>query len=335
MYKSIMSSGNYIKILVTGGAGFIGSNFIHYWLKKYKKDEIINLDKMTYAANPKNLEGLPEDRHRLVVGDIADAELVNKLVKDVDAIVNFAAESHVDNSINNSEPFIHSNIVGVHVLLEAARKYEKRFHQISTDEVYGSLPLNSAKRFNEHTPYNPRNPYAATKAAADHLVLAYVNTYKLNATISNCSNNFGPRQHSEKLIPKAITNALQGRPIPIYGNGMQVRDWIYVEDHCSAIDLILKKGEIGEKYLVSAENELHNIDVVKSILKILNKPNSLIQYVADRPGHDVRYALEPKKIKELGWKPKYKFGEALENTVKWYKKLTEEGNNYLVNTTDV
>jgi len=305
---------------VTGGAGFIGSNFIHYWLKKYKKDEIINLDKMTYAANPKNLEGLPEDRHRLVVGDIADAELVNKLVKDVDAIVNFAAESHVDNSINNSEPFIHSNIVGVHVLLEAARKYEKRFHQISTDEVYGSLPLNSAKRFNEHTPYNPRNPYAATKAAADHLVLAYVNTYKLNATISNCSNNFGPRQHSEKLIPKAITNALQGRPIPIYGNGMQVRDWIYVEDHCSAIDLILKKGEIGEKYLVSAENELHNIDVVKSILKILNKPNSLIQYVADRPGHDVRYALEPKKIKELGWKPRYKFDEALENTVRWYEQ---------------
>jgi len=307
-----------LKLLVTGGAGFIGSNFIHYWLKKHKKDEIINLDKMTYAANPKNLEGLPEDRHKLVVGDIADAELVNKLVKDVDAIVNFAAESHVDNSINNSEPFIHSNIVGVHVLLEAAKKYEKRFHQISTDEVYGSLSLNSTKRFNEHTPYNPRNPYAATKAAADHLVMAYVNTYKITATISNCSNNFGPRQHSEKLIPKAITNALQNKPIPIYGNGMQVRDWIYVEDHCSAIDLILKKGEIGENYLISAENERHNIDVVKFILKLLNKPQSLIQYVADRPGHDVRYALEPKKIKELGWKPKYKFDEALKNTVKWY-----------------
>jgi len=307
-----------LKLLVTGGAGFIGSNFIHYWLKKYKKYEIINLDRMTYAANPKNLEGLPEDRHKLVVGDIADAELVNKLVKDVDAIVNFAAESHVDNSINNSGPFIHSNIVGVHVLLEAARKYEKRFHQISTDEVYGSLPLNSTKKFNENTPYNPRNPYAATKAAADHLVIAYVNTYKLNATISNCSNNFGPRQHPEKLIPKAITNALQNKPIPIYGNGMQIRDWIYVEDHCSAIDLILKEGEIGKKYLISAENERHNIDVVKSILKLLNKPQSLIQYVADRPGHDVRYALEPKKIKELGWKPKYKFDEALKNTVKWY-----------------
>jgi len=324
-----------LKLLVTGGVGFIGSNFIHYWLKKYKKDEIINLDKMTYAANPKNLEGLPEDRHKLVVGDIADAELVNKLVKDVDAIVNFAAESHVDNSINNSEPFIHSNIVGVHVLLEATRKYEKRFHQISTDEVYGSLPLNSTKKFNENTPYNPRNPYAATKAAADHLVMAYVNTYKLDATISNCSNNFGPRQHPEKLIPKVITNALQNKPIPIYGNGMQVRDWIYVEDHCSAIDLILKKGEIGEKYLISAENEHHNIDVVKSILKLLNKPQSLIQYVVDRPGHDVRYALEPKKIKELGWKPKYKFDEALKNTVKWYKKLIEEGNSYLVNITDV
>jgi len=313
-----------LKLLVTGGAGFIGSNFIHYWLKKYKKDKIINLDKMTYAANLKNLEGLPEDRHKLVVGDIADAELVNKLVKDVDAIVNFAAESHVDNSINNSEPFIHSNIVGVHALLEAARKYEKRFHQISTDEVYGSLPLSSTKRFNEHTPYNPRNPYAATKAAADHLIMAYVNTYKLDATISNCSNNFGPRQHPEKLIPKAITNALQGKPIPIYGNGMQVRDWIYVEDHCSAIGLILKKGEIGEKYLISAENERHNIDVVKSILKLLNKPQSLIQYVADRPGHDVRYALEPKKIKELGWKPKYKFDEALKNTVKWYEQIPDK-----------
>ena len=317
-----------MRLLVTGGVGFIGSNFIYYWLKKYKKDEIINLDKMTYATNPKNLEGLPEDRHKLIVGDIADAQLVNKIVEDVDAIVNFAAESHVDNSINNSEPFIHSNIVGVHVLLEATRKYEKRFHQISTDEVYGSLPLNSTKRFNEHTPYNPRNPYSATKAAADHLVMAYVNTYKLNATISNCSNNFGPRQHPEKLIPKAITNALQNKPIPIYGNGMQVRDWIYVEDHCSAIDLILKKGEAGEKYLVSAENERHNIDVVKSILKILNKPNSLIQYVADRPGHDVRYALDPKKIKELGWKPKYKFNKALENTVKWYSNSTKE-NKYM------
>jgi len=265
---------------------------------------------------------LPEGRHKLVVGDIADAELVNKLVKDVDAIVNFAAESHVDNSINNSEPFIHSNIVGVHVLLEAARKYEKRFHQISTDEVYGSLPLNSTKKFNENTPYNPRNPYAATKAAADHLVMAYVNTYKLNATISNCSNNFGPRQHPEKLIPKAITNALQGKSVPIYGNGMQVRDWIYVEDHCSAIDLILKKGEMGGKYLVSSENGRHNIDIVKSILRILNKPQSLIQYVADRPGHDVRYALEPKKIKELGWKPNYKFYEALKNTVKWYSRVS-------------
>jgi dTDP-glucose 4,6-dehydratase len=308
-----------LKLLVTGGAGFIGSNFIHYWLKKYKKDEIINLDKMTYAADPKNLEGLPKDRHKLIIGDIADAKLVNEIVKDVDIIVNFAAETHVDRSITNPKPFIHSNIVGVYVLLEAAKKYEKRFHQISTDEVYGSLPLNSRKKFNEATPYNPRNPYAATKAAADHLVMAYVNTYKIKATISNCSNNFGPRQNPEKLIPKTITNALQNKPIPIYGNGMQVRDWIYVEDHCSAIDLILKKGEIGEKYLISAENEMHNIDVVKSILKMLNKPESLIQHVEDRPGHDVRYALEPKKIKELGWKPKYKFNEALKITIEWYK----------------
>lgn len=309
-----------MKLLVTGGAGFIGSNFIHYWLGRYKRDEVINLDKMTYAANPKNLEGLPEDRHKLVVGDIADKELVDRIVKDVDIVVNFAAESHVDNSIKNSEPFIYSNIVGVHVLLEAARRYEKRFHQISTDEVYGSLPLDSSERFTESSPYNPRNPYSATKAAADFLVMSYVNTYRLNATISNCSNNFGPRQHPEKLIPKTILNALNNKAIPIYGNGMQVRDWIYVEDHCSAIDLILRKGEMGGKYLVSAENEMHNIEVVKKILDILGKPHTLIQHIEDRPGHDVRYALQPQKIKQLGWKPRYEFNEALKATIDYYTK---------------
>lgn len=309
-----------MKLLVTGGAGFIGSNFIHYWLGRYKRDEVINLDKMTYAANPKNLEGLPEDRHKLVVGDIADKELVDRIVKDVDIVVNFAAESHVDNSIKNSEPFIYSNIVGVHVLLEAARRYEKRFHQISTDEVYGSLPLDSSERFTESSPYNPRNPYSATKAAADFLVMSYVNTYRLNATISNCSNNFGPRQHPEKLIPKTILNALNNKAIPIYGNGMQVRDWIYVEDHCSAIDLILRKGEMGGKYLVSAENEMHNIEVVKKILDILGKPYTLIQHIEDRPGHDVRYALQPQKIKQLGWKPRYEFNEALKATIDYYTK---------------
>ncbi|OJT94533.1 MAG: dTDP-glucose 4,6-dehydratase [Candidatus Micrarchaeum sp. AZ1] len=309
-----------MKLLVTGGAGFIGSNFIHYWLAKHKKDEIINIDKFTYAANKANLSGLPKDRHTLIIGDIADKELIDKNVNDVDVVVNFAAESHVDNSIEDSGPFIHSNIVGVHTLLNSIKKYEKRFHQISTDEVYGSLPLNSSNKFTENSPYNPRNPYAATKAAADHLVRAYFNTYKIKATISNCSNNFGPRQHIEKLIPKTITNAIQNKEIPIYGNGAQVRDWIYVEDHCSAIEIILKDGRLGETYLISAQNELRNIDVVKKVLDIFGKPESLIKYVADRPGHDVRYAIEPNEIRKLGWRPKYKFDTALGQTIDWYIK---------------
>jgi len=310
-----------MKLLVTGGAGFIGSNFIHYWLKRHGNDEIINLDKFTYAASKDNLIRLPEDRHKLVIGDIAAPKMVYKLVKEADAVVNFAAESHVDNSIKDSSQFIHSNIVGVHTLLEAVKKYGTRFHQVSTDEVYGSLPLNSKKRFDENSPYVPRNPYAATKAAADHLVRAYCNTYKINATISNCSNNFGPRQHPEKLIPKTITNAINNQKIPVYGNGMQVRDWIYVEDHCSAIEVILKKGEIGDTYLVSSENELHNINVIKRILDILGKPETMIEYVADRPGHDVRYAINPRKImEELKWKPKYKFFNALKLTLDWYKR---------------
>lgn len=310
-----------MRLLVTGGAGFIGSNFIHYWLGEHPKDEIVDVDLFTYAADRSNLEGLPEGRHELVVGDIADAKLMDGIVKGVDAVVNFAAESHVDNSISNAEPFIHSNIMGVHSLLEAVRRHGTRFHQISTDEVYGSLELDSKERFDERTPYRPRNPYAATKAAADHLVMAYFNTYKIKATISNCSNNFGPRQHREKLIPKTILNALNGQKIPIYGNGMQVRDWIHVEDHCSAIELVLRKGELGENYLVSAENEQHNIDVVKRILDIMNKPHGMMEHVADRAGHDVRYALDPAKIRSLGWKPKYNndnFDKAMEITVNEY-----------------
>ena len=263
---------------MTGGAGFIGSSFLHYWFKRHQKDEIVNLDNLTYAADIHNLDGVERYRSTFVKGDIADRKLVEKIVKDVDAIINFAAETHVDNSIDNSTKFIHSNIVGVHALLDVSKKLEKRFHQVSTDEVYGSLPLGSEKKFTEKSLYMPQNPYAATKAAADHLVRAYHNTYKMNVTISNCSNNFGPRQHQEKLMPKVITNAMKHVPIPIYGNGMQVRDWIYVDDHCSALELILKKGVAGETYLVSSDNEKHNIDVVNSILGYLGKPMELLSF---------------------------------------------------------
>ncbi|HUY70235.1 MAG TPA: dTDP-glucose 4,6-dehydratase [Candidatus Baltobacteraceae bacterium] len=309
-----------MRVLVTGGAGFIGANFIHYWTERHPRDEIINIDKLTYAADPHNLDGINKDRYTFVRGDIADRKLMMRLVKDVDAIVNFAAESHVDNSINDSTPFVHSNFVGVHSILEAVRKYERRFHQVSTDEVYGSLPLNSKKRFNESSPYNPRNPYSATKAAADHLVRAFHNTYNIPATISNCSNNYGPYQHYEKLIPKSVTNALQNRKIPIHGSGMQVRDWIYVEDHCSGIEAVLKKGKIGETYLISAGCERRNVDVVDKVLKMVGKPTSLMNHVADRPGGDMRYAIDASKIrKELGWKHRYSFDKGMKITVDYYK----------------
>jgi len=310
-----------MKLLVTGGSGFIGSNFIHYWFAKHPKDGIVNIDMLTYAADPKNLDGVEKHNYEFVKGDIVDMQVVEKASKDVDAIVNFAAESHVDNSIKNSAQFVHSNIVGVHTLLEAARKQGKRFHQVSTDEVYGALPLDSKERFTENSPYNPQSPYSATKAAADHLVRAYHNTYKTNVTISNCSNNFGPRQHIEKLIPKTITNAMGGKKIPVYGNGMNVRDWIYVDDHNSAIELILSKGMAGETYLIGANQEKRNIDLVKYILNYLNKPENLIEYVTDRLGHDLRYAIDATKIKkELGWKPKHEFEKSLNKTIDWYKE---------------
>jgi len=250
--------------------------------------------------------------------DINDTELMEKLARDADAIVNFAAESHVDRSISDSSAFLRSNVLGVHSLLEAVRRTGVRFHQISTDEVYGSLPLEGAEKFDERSPYNPRNPYSATKAAADFLVRAYSNTYRLPVTISNCSNNFGPYQHPEKLIPKTVINALSGRRVPVYGDGRQVRDWIYVEDHCSAIDLILRRGEPGETYLVSAGNERHNLDVVREVLSILGKGKDLVQFVPDRPGHDVRYALDASKLMGMGWRPSHTFEEALRLTVAHY-----------------
>ncbi|MGC8730595.1 MAG: dTDP-glucose 4,6-dehydratase [Candidatus Micrarchaeia archaeon] len=314
-----------MKLLVTGGLGFIGSNFIKYWFKNHRNDTIINIDKLTYAADPYNLYGIKDKYdYTYVKGDIANKEIVLKAAKDVDVIINFAAETHVDNSIKNAENFVKSNVLGVYNLLEVARIYNIRFHQVSTDEVYGMLPLNSKSKFTEKSKYAPRNPYSATKAGADHLVNAYFNTYKLPVTISNCSNNYGPYQHPEKLIPKAIINALFDKPIPIYGNGMQIRDWIYVDDHCSALERILLKGEYGETYLISANQEKHNIDVVKMILNILNKDESLIKFVGDRPGHDVRYAIDARKIrKELGWKPKMKFDEGLKYTTQYYIKNFE------------
>ena len=311
-----------MKILVTGGAGFIGSNFIHYWFGKHPKDEIINLDIMTYAADQRNLQGLEKYSYSLLKEDIADKNAVEGAVKDVDAIVNFAAESHVDNSIKDSSKFIHSNIIGVHSILEAVRRYEKRLHQVSTDEVYGSLPLDSVVKFTEESRYNPMNPYAATKASADHLVRSYVNTYKINATISNCGNNYGPRQHVEKLVPKAISNAMVNKKIPIYGDGMQIRDWIYVDDHCSAIETILKKGVSGDTYLIGSDGEMPNVEMVRLILKELGKPETLIEHVEDRKGHDVRYALDSSKIrKDLKWKNKYGILEGIRSTIEWYRRF--------------
>ncbi len=314
-----------MKLIVTGGYGFIGSNFILYWLKKHRKDEIINVDKLTYAADPDNLKDLSQNaKYTFINGDIADKEFVERTFKDADAIINFAAESHVDNSIKNSSLFISSNIVGVHNILETVRKTGIRFHQISTDEVYGSLSLNSKEKFNENSKYNPRNPYSATKAAADFLVRAYYNTYKLPVTISNCSNNYGINQHPEKLIPKTILNAYLDESIPVYGNGKQIRDWIFVEDHCSAIELIIQKGVYGETYLIGENGEKRNIDVIRTILKTMKKPDSLIKFVEDRPGHDVRYAIDSRKIqKELKWKPKFSFEKGIKITIEHYLKNKE------------
>ena len=310
-----------MRLLVTGGLGFIGSNFINYWLSNHPDDYIVNADKVTYAANFDNINKPNYRNYKFVKADINDKKVMEELIASSDAIINFAAESHVDNSISSPEEFLKSNYMGVFNILELVRKYDKRFHQVSTDEVYGSLPLDSHNCFDEKSCYNPRNPYSSTKAAADHLIRAYVNTYGIKATISNCSNNFGPNQHPEKLIPKTILNALSNRRIPIYGSGKQVRDWIYVEDHCIALDFILHNGRIGETYLVSSENEMSNIEVVNKILSILDAPNNLIEHVSDRPGHDKRYALSPEKIKkELGWFPRNNFEDALRKTINHYQE---------------
>ena len=313
-----------MKLLVTGGAGFIGSNFILYWLKKYPQDKIVNLDKLTYAGNLENLKSVEKRlNYKFIQGDICDSKLVNSLTQNIETIVHFAAESHVDRSILDPAPFIKTNIEGTYILLEAALKNKvKRFHHISTDEVFGALPLNTKEKFNEKTPYNPRSPYSASKAASDHLVRAYNITYGLPITISNCSNNFGPFQFPEKLISLAITNIIEGKKVPIYGDGLYVRDWLFVEDHCEAIDLILTKGKIGSTYFIGGLTEdIPNIRIVKNILKIMGKNETVIEFTKDRPGHDRRYAIDWSKInQELGWKPRHEFNSALELTVKWYQE---------------
>lgn len=308
-------------ILVTGGAGFIGSNFVHYWTKAHPHDRITVLDSLTYAGNIKNLAGL-NDAIRFVRGDICDDAVVDQVMKDAGVVVHFAAQSHVDRSITGPDEFVRTNILGTHTLLKYAHKYEiERFHHVSTDEVFGQIPLESKEKWTEKSPYNPRSPYSASKAASDHLVRAYHATYGLPVTISNCANNIGPFMYPEKLIPLAITNLLAGKKVPIYKPGNQVREWLYVEDHARGIEAILEKGRVGETYFIGPDNEeLSNLEVVKKLLQIMGKEEDDLEFVEDRPGHDQKYALDHGKITtELGWEPKYKLDEALKMTVEWYK----------------
>ncbi len=310
-----------MNILITGGAGFIGSNFIHYWLKKYPGDKIINLDALTYAGNLDNLKDIENyPNYKFVQGDICDASLIDGLVKGIDLIVHFAAESHVDRSIKNSADFVHTNVEGTRTLLEAAKNNGNvRFHHISTDEVYGALSFNDSK-FNEKTPYDPRSPYSASKAASDHLVRAYYHTYGLPITISNCSNNYGPYQYPEKLIPHFITNLIIGKKVTVYGEGKNIRDWIHVDDHNRGVDLIIKKGRIGETYCLGGNTEKNNLEITKMILKFFGAGEEMIEYVPDRLGHDLRYAIDFSKAKEeLGFEPVIDFSIGLKETLNWYK----------------
>lgn len=308
------------RLLVTGGAGFIGSNFVHHVIA-HTDHTVTVLDKLTYAGNEASLAGLPEDRVRLVVGDIADAAVVDPLVGEADAVVHYAAESHNDNSLHDPRPFLDTNIIGTYTLLEAARRHDARFHHISTDEVYGDLELDDPARFTESTPYNPSSPYSSTKAGSDLLVRAWVRSFGVRATISNCSNNYGPYQHVEKFIPRQITNVLRGVRPKLYGTGENVRDWIHADDHSSAVLTILDKGEIGETYLIGADGEKDNKSVVELILQITGNPTDAYDLVTDRPGHDLRYAIDSTKLRtELGWTPTYgAFESGLAATIDWYR----------------
>lgn len=316
-------------IIVTGGAGFIGSNFVHYVVDHYPDVHVTVLDKLTYAGNKENLAGLSKDRVKLVVGDIADAELVDRLVKETDAVVHYAAESHNDNSLKDPSPFVHTNIMGTYTLIEACRKYDVRYHHVSTDEVYGDLPLREdlpghgegpGEKFTAETPYNPSSPYSATKAGSDLLVKAWVRSFGLKATLSNCSNNYGPYQHIEKFIPRQITNILAGIRPKLYGEGKNVRDWIHTNDHSSAVWAILTKGRIGETYLIGADGEENNKQVLELILELMGQPEDAYDQVTDRAGHDLRYAIDSTKLnEELGWKPEFtNFRDGLADTIQWY-----------------
>lgn len=310
-----------MKILVTGGAGFIGSNFIHYWLNKYPDDKIVNLDVLTYAGNLENLQAVENNpNYQFLKGDICDEALVDEIAKDIDLMVHFAAETHVDRSIIASADFIRTNVEGTRILLDAARKNGGiRYHHVSTDEVFGSLGPQDQK-FTEKTNYDPRSPYSASKAASDHLVRAYAHTHKLPVTISNTTNNYGPYQFPEKIIPLFITNLIEGKKIPVYGEGKNIRDWIHVADHNIGIEAIIKRGRIGETYCLGGGNETSNLDLTKMILDLMEKPEDMIEYVTDRPGHDFRYAMDFSKAQaELNWEPKINFRDGLTKTIAWYK----------------
>ncbi|MDP2788584.1 MAG: dTDP-glucose 4,6-dehydratase [bacterium] len=313
-----------MKILVTGGAGFIGSNFILYIAEKHPDYQIVNLDKLTYAGNLDNLKKLADNpKYKFIHGDICDKTMVTQAMKGCDTVVHFAAESHVDRSINAPAVFIQTNIIGTEILLEVALELGiKRFHHVSTDEVFGTLPLdNLEEKFTETTPYSPRSPYSASKAGSDHLVRAFVETYNFPATISNCTNNYGPFQFPEKIIPLFITNAFENKSLPIYGKGKAIRDYLYVIDHCVALDLIIHKGKLGETYCIGGDSEKNGLEIADTILNLLDKPKNLQTFVEDRKGHDMRYAMDHSKItRELGWKPSVTFEEGIKRTIEWYKK---------------
>lgn len=309
-----------MKLLVTGGAGFIGSNFIHYLCRERPEWPITTLDLLTYAGNLSNLESV-KDRIEFVHGDITDAELVDEIVSRTDAVVHFAAESHVDNSLAGPWPFIHTNVIGTYHILESIRRHSKRLHHVSTDEVYGDLGLDTDDKFSEKSPYDPKSPYSASKAASDHLVRAWIHSYGIQATVSNCSNNYGPYQHVEKFIPRAITTILSGNKPKLYGEGANVRDWIHAEDHSSAVLAVLEKGVLDETYMIGANGAKNNKHVLQLILELMGKDLMEYEYVADRPGHDLRYAINADKIrKQLHWQPKYTdFRQGLQQTIQWYR----------------
>lgn len=308
-------------ILVTGGAGFIGSNFVHYLLENTDHSVVV-LDKMTYAANENSLAGLDASRFELVKGDIVNREVVDPLVEKADAVVHFAAESHNDNSLNDPSPFIQTNLIGTYTLLESVRAHKTRYHHISTDEVFGDLELDDPQKFNENTPYNPSSPYSSTKAGSDLLVRAWIRSFGIEATLSNCSNNYGPYQHIEKFIPRQITNVLSDIKPKLYGEGLNVRDWIHASDHSSAVLTILEKGALGETYLIGANGEENNITVLRTILRLMGQPDDAFEHVVDRPGHDLRYAIDGSRLcRELGWEPQFtNFEAGLANTIEWYEQ---------------